>query len=1082
MSERNDTRREPELEEVIEAFEEAQARDGAADLAAYLPNRVHPEFLAILCELVRVDMEFSWRRERPCRVEEYERRFPELFRDAARAREVGFEEYRLRQQAGDSPSPAEYRRRFGGESGDWPALPVEPLDFRRDDHPEATSVTRRSLRRDDSEETPSRPRSTTATREEVAAIEEMRAFDPESADQWEQGLFAMPDVGGRFLGFHLREELGRGAFGRVFLAEQTRMAGRPVALKITADALGETNALAQLQHTNVVPIYSVHRDGPLQAVCMPYFGSTTLADVIASLDGGKTMPESGRGLLNTLDDRKSRERVASSTQAATVRTEESPAAASSVTKSDRGAGRLSRSTAQIEHLRQSNYVDAILWLGLRLADGLAHAHERGILHRDLKPANVLFTDGGEPMLLDFNLAADLKVRVRASAALVGGTLPYMAIEQLEAFEGQPREIDARSDIFSLGVILFELITGRHPYEIRRGPVKEILPRMIEDRRGSPPDPRELNGVASPAVAAIVRRCLESDAGRRYQSARQLVDDLQRQVDHLPLLHTPEPSVRERVGKWARRHPRLSSTTTVVLLAVVLIGALGSGLVARQHRLERFEARESLRRLGSEVKSAELLLSASDAPATKIDEGLTLCKTAASRYGVVDDPRWRVRPLVAALSADDRMRVSRLVGELLGLWAQGEAWRAESSDSGEKEERIRRSRRLLDQAETIFDSRFVLPVLTLIRADLARIEGRETEAERLREAAAAAPLSTARERLLVVPSRLERGLYREALTLAEEASQLDPLDASAWLMRGYCLSRLSRPALSAECYSIGLAVEPGFDWAYFDRGVLYLESQDYVRAIEDFDRVLARRPDLIEARLNRALARLGRGDPAGAVADLDIVLKLSEAPTRAYFIRARAQQALGRTEQATLDRRLGQERRPQDELSWVTRGLSRLPGDPTGAIADFNAALKLNPRSWWALQNKASVLSESLGRTEDAVKTLDLAIAGHPESVAAFAGRGVLLGRLGRCDEALRDAKSCLALDGSADTLYRVACIYALTSKKNPDDRGEAIKLLARAVRQDPLWLKQIPTDHDLDAVRDRPEFRRVIEALAVVCP
>src|SRR5262249_46287240 len=104
------------------------------------------------------------------------------------------------------------------------------------------------------------------------------------------------------------------------------------------------------------------------------------------------------------------------------------------------------STANLEILQGLSYVEAILWIGSRLADGLAHAHERGIVHRDLKPANVLLSDEGQPMLLDFNLAQDTKPG-SATLALVGGTLPFMAPEQLVAYRDETINPDPRSDLY-----------------------------------------------------------------------------------------------------------------------------------------------------------------------------------------------------------------------------------------------------------------------------------------------------------------------------------------------------------------------------------------------------------------------------------------------------------------------------------------------------------------------------------------------------------------------------------------------------------------------------------------------------------
>src|SRR5262249_29454816 len=124
-------------------------------------------------------------------------------------------------------------------------------------------------------------------------LADWRQSDPLAVDRLDQAVSAFPAAGARFLGVQLIRELGRGAFGRVVLAAQGEMADRPVALKISADRGGECHTLAQLQHTNIVPIYSRHRTGLLQALVMPYFGPTTLADVLKELRALPALPVSG---------------------------------------------------------------------------------------------------------------------------------------------------------------------------------------------------------------------------------------------------------------------------------------------------------------------------------------------------------------------------------------------------------------------------------------------------------------------------------------------------------------------------------------------------------------------------------------------------------------------------------------------------------------------------------------------------------------------------------------------------------------------------------------------------------------------
>src|SRR5262249_34120648 len=124
--------------------------------------------------------------------------------------------------------------------------------------------------------------------------------DARLAGQLAEGLACLPEPGGDFAGFHLIAELGRGAFGRVFLARQAALYGRPVALKVAPDVGSESQALAQLLHTHIVPIYSVHRAGPLQAVCMPYAGCVTAADLVRDAQSRQEPPRAGRDLLRAL--------------------------------------------------------------------------------------------------------------------------------------------------------------------------------------------------------------------------------------------------------------------------------------------------------------------------------------------------------------------------------------------------------------------------------------------------------------------------------------------------------------------------------------------------------------------------------------------------------------------------------------------------------------------------------------------------------------------------------------------------------------------------------------------------------------
>jgi tetratricopeptide (TPR) repeat protein len=721
-----------------------------------------------------------------------------------------------------------------------------------------------------------------------------------------------------------------------------------------------------------------------------------------------------------------------------------------------------------------SYVDAVLWVGARLADGLAHAHERGVLHRDLKPANVLITEEGQPLLLDFNLAASAGDG-GVNAALVGGTLPYMAPEHLEALDGGTLPVDERSDVYSLGVVLYELLCLRHPFTVFPGPTAERVPVLVAERRRGAPRLRRWNGAVSPAVESIVRRCLEPDPRRRYQSAGQLREDLERQLDHRPLRHAPEVSAAERAGKWVRRHRRLTLAAAVGVVAAVIIGPLALALAASGHRVAGLEARAALHRFEADRPLAEFLVSSRALPDGERAAGREACRLLLDRYRVIDDPDWRRSPSFALLAAEEQQRLMLELGQGLLLLAHATAREAAlAPPSAERTETLEFAGRLVARAESCYSrpSR----AAAVYRARLARLLGREEDARQLAEAEEVVPYRDAWDRYLVAVDRMDTGRFADAVPLLDEATRADPSAFCFWFALGLCCDHLGRDPEAARHYTTAIALWPRRHWVpYCNRGLSHFKQREFALALDDFTTAAGLRPDAPEPLLNRALALQALGKPAEAVEDLTRALDNGAPAARVHFMRARAREQAGDAEGARLDREAGLRLEPADELGWVARAVARAGTDPDGALADFDRALRLNPASLQALLGKASVLARDRRRQEESLAVLDRAVELYPDFALARSGRGVLLARLGRRDDAHRDAEACLLRDGRPPALYQVAGIYALTSKEHPEDRAPALRLLASALRQG-FGFELLAQDPELDPVRDLPEFHRVVEA------
>lgn len=341
-----------------------------------------------------------------------------------------------------------------------------------------------------------------------------------------------PVAGESFAGFSLIEEIGRGAFARVFLATDPELGHREVVLKVTAIADREARLLGQLKHPNIVTVHSVKYDeaSSLSAICMAYHGRATLCDLLDQALA-ETSPARLAGLL--------------------------PQVARSGADVD--------VSAEAAGWRTHCFEEQIVWLVAEIADALSYAHRRGIQHRDLKPSNILLDWSGKPMLLDFNLSVDPDEAHRN----LGGTLPYMAPEMVAGITREVVDVapehGERADIFALGVVLCELLTGSVPFQPEKPgkpvPLEAVAERHLDNQRSGPCLPASLLLKTDRRLWSVIERCVAFEPEQRPASAADVARELRSYL-----------SWRNRARRWAGRHRGLLAGLTAILLCFAASGA------------------------------------------------------------------------------------------------------------------------------------------------------------------------------------------------------------------------------------------------------------------------------------------------------------------------------------------------------------------------------------------------------------------------------------------------------------------------------------------------------------------------------
>ena len=345
----------------------------------------------------------------------------------------------------------------------------------------------------------------------------------------------------KFGDYELIEQIGRGGMGVVYKARQISL-NRTVALKMVLDShlaspvvlrrfLIEAEAAAKLEHPNIVPIYEIAEVEGQHFFSMRLIEGESLEQKIAL--GEYDIPKIKSRFKTGRD--KMQERIAA--------------------------------------------------LMAAVARAVHYAHERGVLHRDLKPSNILIDKNGQPHLTDFGLAkvTDSEVSVTPKTTVLG-TPGYMSPEQ--ALGG---ECTAAADIYSLGAILYELLTGKPPFE---GPTPlETLRRTKEDE---PKSPKQANAAIEGDLAIICLKCLEKDPGRRYSSAEGLAKEVERWLRHEPIEAQPV-RITGRLWRWCQREPMLAGMTIGLIALITAIAVLTTSLYQREKKnrllLEQRSARE-----------------------------------------------------------------------------------------------------------------------------------------------------------------------------------------------------------------------------------------------------------------------------------------------------------------------------------------------------------------------------------------------------------------------------------------------------------------------------------------------------------
>ncbi len=488
------------LEQCLELFLPHAPIDDATRLRDFVPPGDSPHTPFLLVELIKLDMAAAAEADQVPSLDRYLEALPDLLVAERVPFDLVIEEYQLRREVGHDPKQSEYAERF----------------------PQHAELLARF----------------SCNAETVAA-----AGKPTPPDELAPG--------DQVDDFEVVQELGRGAFARVYLAKQLSMQ-RLVALKVSAGKGDEPQALAQFDHPNIVRVYDQRAldGGSTHLLYMQYLPGGTLADVAKRVRWAGVSARSGRLIIEALDDNLLN------------------AAQATPEGSDLRAW-----------LAEMPWPMAVAWLGVQLGHALDEAHHRGVLHRDVKPANVLMSAEGVPKLADFNVSMAGAAGRAGAAATLGGSIGYMAPEHLAAIGGLPgtdvSDVAEKADIYSLAVLLWEMWQGRRPFKTKgeADSWTDALAQQIVSRDEPLHEPERQETVDSSSERVLenaLREALSNDPADRPASGAEFAGRLQ-------LALHPEAADLFDPPKQSWRAGALRLPAVLLITAAVLLPNIAAGL-------------------------------------------------------------------------------------------------------------------------------------------------------------------------------------------------------------------------------------------------------------------------------------------------------------------------------------------------------------------------------------------------------------------------------------------------------------------------------------------------------------------------